>query len=207
MADLLAANPSGAARRVTKDHQPARGTLLHASEQEKAKNRRSILQSNMRSSSYAQAPTTDQRRAMPSRAVSSFAMPQHQQQQNGMTSGFAGYNGMGMPTSTSSPMFAGANSYFPSPTAGFQQQNMPMNINMNMMMPQNYAQQMQMQPNAYQAYGQQTGYGVPMNMNMGMPMGVPPMGMAAGGGYEEGISPAQRDNIDRWRMSIAPAPQ
>ena len=123
--------------------------------------------------------------------------------------GFAGYNTMGMPTSTSTPMFAGQNSYFPSPTAGFQQQAMPM----NMMMP-GYAQpqmQMQMQPNAYQAaYGQQQmGYGMPMNMNMpmNMGMGVPPVGMAAGGGYEEGISPQQRDNIDRWRMSVAPAPQ
>lgn len=194
MADLLAANPSGAARRVTKDHQPARGTLLHASEQEKAKNRRSILQSNMRSSSYAQAPA-DQRRAAPTRAVSGFAVPQ--QQPNMMAAGFAGYTGM--PTSNSTPMFAGANSYFPSPTAAFQQQNMPM---ANMMMP-GYAQpQMQMQPNAYQAYGQQMGYAMPMNMNMGMgvPMGMP---MAAGG-YEEGISPQQRDNIDRWRMSVAP---
>jgi hypothetical protein len=137
-------------------------------------------------------------------------MPQQQQQQQGMmpAAGFAGYNTMGMPTSTSSPMFAGANSYFPSPTAGFQQQGMPM----NMMMP-GYAQQpqMQMQHNPYQAYGQQTGYGqqmgygMPMNTGMDMPpMGVP---MAAGAGYEEGISPQQRDNIDRWRMSVAPAPQ
>ena len=199
MADLLTANPSGAARRVTKDHQPARGTLLHASEQERAKNRRSILQTNMRSSSYNhQAQATDQRRAMPSRAVSGFAMPQQQQQQQSMmqSGAFAGYNTMGMPTSTTAPMFAGANSYFPSPTAGFQQQTMPMN-----MMMQGYAQpQMQMQPNAYQ----QMGYGMPMNMGMGgMPMGMP---MAAGG-YEEGISPQQRDNIDRWRMSVAPAPQ
>jgi hypothetical protein len=81
---------------------------------------------------------------------------------------------------------------------------------MNMMM-QGYAQpQMQMQHNPYQAYGQQMGYGMPMNMGMnvpmntGMPMGMP---MAAGAGYEEGISPQQRDNIDRWRMSVAPAPQ
>jgi hypothetical protein len=194
MADLLAANPSGAARRVTKDHQPARGTLLHASEQEKAKNRRSILQSNMRSSSYTQQPPA---RAAPSRAVSGFGMPQ---QMNMMQ----GYNGMGMPTSTSSPMFAGANSYFPSPTAGFQQQGMPMGMNMNMMVPQGYAQpQMQAYQQAYgqQAYRQQMGHGMPMNM------GMPPMGMTAGGGYEEGISPAQRDNIDRWRMSVAPAPQ
>jgi hypothetical protein len=210
MADLLAANPSGNARRVTKDHQPARGTLLHTFEQEKAKNRRSILQTNMRSSSYAHAQPADQRRPYTSRTASGF-MPQQQQQQpqQGMmpAAGFAGYNTMGMPTSTTAPMFAGANSYFPSPTAGFQQQGM--NMPMNMMMP-GYAQQpqmqMQMQHNPYQAYGQQMqGYGMPMGMNMGM--GVPPMAMAAGAGYEEGISPQQRDNIDRWRMSVAPAPQ
>jgi hypothetical protein len=207
MADLLAANPSGGARRVTKEHQPARGTLLHTFEQEKAKNRRSILQTNMRSSSYAHAQPADQRRPYTSRTASGF-MPQQQQQQGMMpAAGFAGYNTMGMPTSTTAPMFAGANSYFPSPTAGFQQQGMPMN--MNMMMP-GYAQQpqmqMQMQHNPYQAYGQQMqGYGMPMGMNMGM--GVPPMAMAAGAGYEEGISPQQRDNIDRWRMSVAPAPQ
>jgi hypothetical protein len=181
MADLLAANPSGAARRIAKDHQPARGTLLHASEQERAKNRRSILQSNMRSSSYVQMPT-DQRRAAPSRAVSGFGMPQ---QPNMMA-----YNGL--PTSASMPMFAGANGYFPSPTAAFQQQNM------HMMVP-GYAQpqvQMQMHPNAYQGYGQQMGYGMPMNMNVGVPM--------VAGGYDEGISSQQRDNIDRWRLSVAP---
>jgi hypothetical protein len=38
------------------------------------------------------------------------------------------------------------------------------------------------------------GYGMPMNM--GMPM--------VAGGFEEAISPQQRDNIDRWRMSVAP---
>jgi hypothetical protein len=189
MADLLAANPSGASRKVTKDHQPARGTLLHASEQEKAKNRRSILQTNMRSSSYAQAPT-DQRRVAPSRAVSGFGMPQQQKM-------MAGYNYNGLPTSTSTPMFAGANSYFPSPTAGFQQQGMPM------MMP-GYAQTqmqtpMQMQANpAFNGYGQQLGYAMPMNKNVGLPIGT------AAGAYEEAISPQQRDNIDRWRMSVAP---
>ena len=111
-------------------------------------------------------------------------------------------------------MFAGANSYFPSPTAGFQQPGMPM----NMMMP-GYPQHMQTQYNPHQAYGQQmgygqqVGYGMPMNMNMGMTMpmssgmGMGGMPMAAGAGYEEGISPQQRDNIDRWRMSVAPAPQ
>ena len=49
--------------------------------------------------------------------------------------------------------------------------------------------------------------GMNMNMGMGMNMGMPmtPMGMPmAAGGYEEGISPQQRDNIDRWRMSVAP---
>jgi hypothetical protein len=185
MADLLAANPSGASRKITKDHQPARGTLLHASEQEKAKNRRSILQTNMRSSSYAQAPT-DQRRAAPSRAVSGFGIPQ---QHNMMA---AGYNGM--PTSTSTPMFAGANSYFPSPTAGFQQQGM----GIPMMMPGGYPQTPMQMPMQMQAngYGQQMGYGMPMPMNMGMPM--------VAGGFEEAISPQQRDNIDRWRMSVAP---
>jgi hypothetical protein len=189
MADLLAANPSGASRKVTKDHQPVRGTLLHASEQEKAKNRRSILQTNMRSSSYAQAPT-DQRRVAPSRAVSGFGMPQQQKM-------MAGYNYNGLPTSTSTPMFAGANSYFPSPTAGFQQQGMPM------MMP-GYAQTqmqtpMQMQANpAFNGYGQQLGYAMPMNKNVGLPIGT------AAGAYEEAISPQQRDNIDRWRMSVAP---
>ena len=201
MADLLSANPSGAAKRLNKDHQPARGTLLHSFEQEKAKNRASILQTNMRSASYA----PDQRRAPPSRAVSNFAMPH---QPNVMAAGFGGYNGM--PTSTSTPMFAGANSYFPSPTAAFQQQNMPMAMGM-----QGYAQpQMQMQmpmnmnPSTYQAlngYGQQVGYGMPMNMNMGMGMPMGGMGIPmAAGGYEEGISPQQRDNIDRWRMSVAP---
>lgn len=210
MADLLAAHPSGAAKHMAKNHQPARGTLLHANEQEQAKNRRSILQSNMRSSSYANAPT-NQRRAMPSRAVSGFGMPQQQ-------SGFAGYNANGMPTSASQPMFAGANSYFPSPTTAMQQQQSMMagfaQPQMQMQMPM---QQMQVNPSAYQAlngyaapapYGQQMGYGMPgMNMNMGMGMNMPmgmPMGMAAGGGYEEGISPQQRDNIDRWRMSVAP---
>ena len=212
MADLLSANPSGAARRLTKDHQPARGTLLHTSEQERAKNRASILQTNMRSSSYAHAPPADQRRPYTSRTASGFGMLQQQQhQQQGMmppAAGFTGYNTMGMPTSTSTPMFAGANSYFPSPTAGFQQPGMPM----NMMMP-GYPQHMQMQHNPYQAYGQQMGYGMPMNMNMGMTMpmnsgmGMGGMPMAAGAGYEEGISPQQRDNIDRWRMSVAPAPQ
>ena len=203
MADLLAANPSGGARRVTKDHQPARGTLLHTSEQERAKNRASILQTNMRSSSYAQA---DQRRPFTSRTASGFGMGQQQQQHMMPAPGFAGYNTMGLPTSTSSPMFAGANSYFPSPTAGFQQQGMPMNMNMNMNMMMQPQMQMQMQQhNPYQAYGQQMGYGMPMGMNM--PMGTP-MAMAAGGaGYEESISPQQRDNIDRWRMSVAPAPQ
>jgi hypothetical protein len=211
MADLLAANPSGGARRVTKDHQPARGTLLHTSEQERAKNRASILQTNMRSSSYAHANPADQRRPYTSRTASGFGMPQQQQQQQQHmmpAPGFAGYNTMGLPTSTSSPMFAGANSYFPSPTAGFQQQGMPMNMNMNMMMQPQMQMQMQ-QHNPYQAYGQQMGYGMPMGMNMPMPMNAGmPMGMAAGGaGYEESISPAQRDNIDRWRMSVAPAPQ
>ena len=215
MADLLSANPSGAARRLTKDHQPARGTLLHTSEQERAKNRASILQTNMRSSSYAHAPPADQRRPYTSRTASGFGLlQQHPQQQQGMmpAAGFAGYNAMGMPTSTSTPMFAGANSYFPSPTAAFQQPGMPMN-----MMMQGYPQQMQTQHNPYQAYGQQMAYGMPMNMNMnmgmnmpmntGMGMGMGGMPMAAGGGYEEGISPQQRDNIDRWRMSVAPAPQ
>lgn len=205
MADLLAANPSGAAKRLNKDHQPARGTLLHNSEQEKARNRRSILQTNMRSASYAPAQP-DQRRAGPTRAVSNFAMPQ---QPNMMAAGFGGYNGM--PTSTSTPMFAGANSYFPSPTAAFQQQNMPMVMGMA-----GYAQpQMQMQMpmqvnhNAYQAlnggYPQQVAYGMPMSMPMSMGMGMGGMGMPmAAGGYEEGISPQQRDKIDRWRMSVAP---
>jgi hypothetical protein len=163
----------------------------------------------MRSSSYAHAQPADQRRPYTSRTASGFMPQQQQQPQQGMmpAAGFAGYNTMGMPTSTTAPMFAGANSYFPSPTAGFQQQGM--NMPMNMMMP-GYAQQpqmqMQMQHNPYQAYGQQMqGYGMPMGMNMGM--GVPPMAMAAGAGYEEGISPQQRDNIDRWRMSVAPAPQ
>jgi hypothetical protein len=56
--------------------------------------------------------------------------------------------------------------------------------------------QMQMHPNAYQGYGQQMGYGMPMNMNVGVPM--------VAGGYDEGISSQQRDNIDRWRLSVAP---
>jgi hypothetical protein len=197
MADLLTVNPAGAGRRVTKDHQPARGTLLHAAEQDKAKNRRGILQTNMRSVSQANMPT-DQRRAMPPRAVSGFstAMPQHQQQQspNMMQAGFAGYNG-GMPTNTSTPMFTGANSYFPSPTAAMQQQNQGMQ--MAMAQQQQMQQQMQMQ-----AYAQQMAF-MPMNMNMAMPM--TPMGTPmAAGGYEEAISPQQRDNIDRWRMSVGP---
>lgn len=214
MADLLIVNPAGAGKRATKDHQPARGTLLHASEQEKAKNRRSILQTNMRSASHAQMPT-EQRRAMPSRAISGFAMPQ-QQQPNMMAAGFGGYTGM--PTSNSTPMFTGANSYFPSPTAAMQQQNQGMQMGMQMPGFPHQQQQMQMQvnPSTYQAlngygmpYAQQMGYGMPMNMpmNMNMNMGMPmtPMGMPmAAGGYEEGISPQQRDNIDRWRMSVAP---
>ena len=214
MADLLSVNPAGAGKRATKDHQPARGTLLYASEQEKTKNRRSILQTNMRSVSQANMPT-DQRRAMPPRAVSGFAMPQQQQQQspNMVQAGFGGYNA-GMPTSNSTPMFTGANSYFPSPTAAMQQQNQGMQMGMGMGMqqmpgfsPQQQMQQMQMQMQANQAYAQQMGYGMPMNMPMNMNMGMPmtPMGMPmAAGGYEEGISPQQRDNIDRWRMSVAP---
>jgi hypothetical protein len=197
MADLLTINPAGAGRRVTKDHQPARGTLLHAAEQDKAKNRRGILQTNMRSVSQANMPT-DQRRAMPPRAVSGFpmAMPQQHQQQspNMAQSGFAGYNS-GMPTNTSTPMFTGANSYFPSPTAAMQQQNQ----GMQMAMAQQHQMQQQMQ---MQAYAQQMAF-MPMNMNMAMPM--TPMGMPmAAGGYEEAISPQQRDNIDRWRLSVAP---
>jgi hypothetical protein len=205
MADLLTINPAGAGRRVTKDHQPARGTLLHASAQEQAKNRRSILQTNMRSVSQANMPT-DQRRAMPPRAVSGYpmAMPQQQQQQspNMMQAGFAGFNNSGMPTATSTPMFTGANSYFPSPTAAMaqQQQNQGMQMQMQMQMAQQQQMQQQMQ---MQAYAQQMAF-MPMNMNMAMPM--TPMGMPAmaAGGYEEGISPQQRDNIDRWRMSVAP---
>ena len=212
MADLLAVNPAGAGRRATKDHQPARGTLLHASEQEKAKNRRSILQTNMRSASHAQMPT-DHRHGVPSRAASGFAMPQ-QQQPNMMAAGFGGYNGL--PTSNSTPMFTGANSYFPSPTAAMQQNQ---GMQMGMQMPgftQQQQMQMQVNPSTYQAlngygapYAQQMSYGMPMNMNMNMcmKMGMPmtPMGMPmAAGGYEEGISPQQRDNIDRWRMSVAP---
>jgi hypothetical protein len=197
MADLLTVNPVGGGKRVTKDHQPARGTLLHASEQEKIKNRRSILQTNMRSVSHANVPT-DQRRAMPQRAVSGFAMPQ--QQSNMMAAGFGGYNGL--PTTNSTPMFTGANSYFPSPTAAMQQQHQ----GMQMAMAQQQQQQMQMQMQM-QAYAQQMASGMPMNMpmNMGMPMPMTPMGMPmAGGGYDESISPQQRDNIDRWRMSVAP---
>ena len=70
---------------------------------------------------------------------------------------------------------------------------------------------MQMQMQANQAYAQQMGYAMPMNMPMSMNMAMPPMtpmGMPmAAGGYEEGISPQQRDNIDRWRMSVAPQQQ
>jgi hypothetical protein len=212
MADLLAVNPVGGGKRVIKDHQPARGTLLYASEQEKTKNRRSILQTNMRSVSQANMPT-DQRRAMPSRAVSGFAMPQQQQQQspNTLAGGFAGFNN-GLPTTNSGPMFTGANSYFPSPTAVMQQQNQGgMQMQMPGFSPQQQMQQMQMQMQANQAYAQQMGYGLPMNMPMNMGMAMPPMtplGMPmAAGGYEEGISPQQRDNIDRWRMSVAPQQQ
>ena len=209
MADLLASNPVGGGKRVTKDHQPARGTLLYASEQEKTKNRRGILQSNMRSVSQANMPT-DQRRAMAPRAVSGFPMPQQQQSPNMMQAGFGAYNN-GLPTTNSTPMFTGANSYFPSPTAAMQQQNQGMQMQMPGFSPQQQMQQMQMQMQANQAYAQQMGYAMPMNMPMNMNMAMPPMtpmGMPmAAGGYEEGISPQQRDNIDRWRMSVAPQQQ
>lgn len=201
MANLLATNPTGSNRRVTHDHRPAEGTLLHASAQEKEKSRRQLLNSNMRSSSYAfdRQAAPEQRHQMPARAVSGFPM----QQPSAMTPGFGGYNGL--PTANSTPMF-GANNYFASPTAAMQQQ-----AGMGMGMP--YAPQpMQVNNLAYQAltgaptnygmpYPQPMGYGMPMAMNMpAMQLGMP---MAAGG-YEQGISPQQRDNIDRWRMSVAP---
>lgn len=229
MANLLSANPvSSANRKTSTDHRPAEGTLLYASAQEKEKARRHLLNSNMRSSSYAvdRPFTAEQRRAMPPRAVSGFAVPQQQQQQQHsplMPSGFAPNAYTGLPTSNSTPMF-GAGGYFSAPPP--QQHGAPMSM---------YGQPpQQINQSAYNAltgdgapssygygmpYGQQMGYGMPMGMNnmgmgmgMGMGMNMPPMGlgmnmpphMAAGGagGYEEGISPQKRDKIDQWRMGV-----
>ncbi|KAM0716409.1 hypothetical protein Q7P37_007854 [Cladosporium fusiforme] len=207
MANLLTNNPAGSAnRKAPNDHRPAAGTLLHASAQEKEQARRQLLKSNMRSSSYAidRQQFADQRRAMPARAVSNFAMPQ-QHQSPTMPSGFGGaYNGL--PTSNSTPMFGGAG-YFAAPP----QPAMSM-----------YAQP-QVNSSAYQAltgaapvnygmpYGQPMGYGMPMGMNMNMGMNMPMgmnmgmgMPMATGGAvaYEEGITPQKRDKIDQWRMGV-----
>lgn len=84
------------------------------------------------------------------------------------------------------------NNYFASPTAGYYN---PQLQHQSMM---GFPQQ-QFNPAAYGAltgggfgygYGQQMGYNA---MGVGMPMGM----------MEEQMTPQQRANIDRWRLSVA----
>lgn len=133
-AELLATNPVGS-RQASKEHQPAEGTLLHASAQHLAKQKAQIANTNMRSSSYGMdRPLVDATRSKTLREPGTAGLLGMQSSARAPAGGFASgiYNdgiggfrpsqvqALGMQTSASTPMFGmnGQNSYFASPTAG-----------------------------------------------------------------------------------------
>jgi len=176
MANLLTANPTGANRKSSANYAPAAGTLLHTSAQQQDKHKRQLMSSNARSSSYGLD------RALVSPQVASPRAPTGLLgQQN---PGFAqGRFHAGMQTSASTPMFGMQNGYFASPTAAMQYGYNPQQQSMMGFPQQQYA---------YGGYGQQMGY-PGMGYGMGLPMGL----------TEEQMTPQQRANIDRWRLSVA----
>lgn len=203
MANLLTTNPTGANRKSSANYTPTAGTLLHASAQQQDKHKRQLLNTNIRSSSYGiDRPLVNPQAGTNTRAAMAGTTGLLGQQTPGYAAANSGgfqqgrYNtGIpgGMQTSASTPMFGlQGNNYFASPTAGYYN---PQLQHQSMM---GFPQQ-QFNPAAYGAltgggfgygYGQQMGYNA---MGVGMPMGM----------MEEQMTPQQRANIDRWRLSVA----
>ncbi|KAK4545866.1 hypothetical protein LTR36_002430 [Oleoguttula mirabilis] len=224
-ANLLATNPVGAARRASREHKPAQGTLLHSSAQQQAKQKAQIFNTNVRSSSYGmdKALVDVGNGSRPHTARETGAGGLLSQQMKGMAAagGFAGgmYNNglggigsaaaqQGVQTSASTPMFGanGTNSYFASPTAFHAYGNHPA--------AKAYPQGMMGQPMASPLVYQQgfaggapmTGYGYPTMGGYAGGYGAHPMaygnGMAGTMAPEEPLDPKQRDAIDQWRSRV-----
>ena len=185
-ANLLAANPVGP-RPSAKEHDPAQGTLLHASAQLQAKQKNQLANTNMRSSSYhLEKPLVDSR-PRTSGEANSRGLLAYQAGPRAPSGGFAAgtyNNGMGgiqpLQTSASTPGLGltGANGYFPSPTAGMPYAggygNGMMGYPQQMQMPQMQMQMgvQQQSPYSYQpmnpvAYGANPGLGLMGNGFMG----------------------------------------
>ncbi|QIW98800.1 hypothetical protein AMS68_004318 [Peltaster fructicola] len=165
MSNLLAANPVGQ-RQTSREHVSTRGTLLFANEQAQAEHKRNMLASNMRTASFG-APRPPLAHAQS--AVNMMPLA---------------YNGYGMQSSVSTPMFG-----------------MQPNAMYGMQSPGYFTQQ----PMA--GYGMRQGMMNPYAYNMlagqpqvyGMQQGVYPMG------YNHVQVPTlqQRSAIDQWRSNIA----
>ncbi|KAK5706135.1 hypothetical protein LTR97_001121 [Elasticomyces elasticus] len=230
-ANLLAAHPVGA-RKASKEHKAAEGTLLHASALLQAKQKQQLASTNIRSASFY---------GLDRPLVDAGSRPQSARNASGLlgggnigakapAGGFAGglYNnglgGVGMSgpsqgiqTSASTPLFGAGGGqqrggYFPSPTMGFS----PGMQQQGLMAPPTY------RPGGLPVGGSMTSYGFPAMAvsgygappQMAMPMQMPYAGgmgsgmpMGAGGGFsmgmmEDPMDAGKRAGIDQWRSSV-----
>ncbi|EMC98353.1 hypothetical protein BAUCODRAFT_146896 [Baudoinia panamericana UAMH 10762] len=205
LANLLATNPVGT-RKLSRKHEPAEGTLLHANAHQQAQQRQQILNTNRQSTLYGVEPHNSGARPLSS---SHAGMTGVHGLQNGRapTGGFAGgmyNNGMGAvgmgPASAPLYGMSGTNGYFTSPTAGMTYGGGMLGYGMQ-------PPQSMMSPMAYQQMGMSAGYGFPSPIVGGYGFAAPPhmqwgsMGVATG--MEDPMDSERREGIDRWRLSVA----
>ena len=212
LGNLLNTNPIGPTRQTAKQHQPAQGSLLHASQQAQANSKQQLLNTNMRSMSYG---LVDARPNTSRDPLTGNGLLGRQASGQAPAGGFANglYNngtGMAQPalqTSASKPMMGmnGVGNHYFAPAT------MPLSYGQPTM--GSYAQQQQqmMNPLAYNALtggapvyhpmmglGGTYAYGAQMGGMNGIGYGGMGMPMA----MEEPMTPQQRSAIDQWRMSV-----
>ncbi|WPH00362.1 Hypothetical protein R9X50_00318900 [Acrodontium crateriforme] len=225
LSNLLATNPAGPRRTSARDHQPARGTLLHASAEAQSRHKQQLYNTNVRSSTFAiERPLVDGRINQHQPSTGFLGGYQSSTAANG---GFAagrynnGAGGLMEADPQQAPMFSvgGTNGMFASPTAAIGMGTNTSYANamgfnpMMMMMPQQHWQQPMVNPMAYQTFN--GGHmsmipGMPGMMafagNGSMPSANTTYGAAAmrmGGPVDDGLNNKQRAMIDQWRMGVA----
>lgn len=235
LADALATDPAGTHNIPGKRNtQPPEGTLLHASDQAQTRQKRALLNTNIRSSTYGlDRPLVDARPQLMGRTTSSGLLGQSYGQ-SALAGGYAGgmyNNGAGttgiQAAARASSMYLGpgTNGYFASPTMGMQYGPNGNSAMMGYPAQQQPLQQPGFNPRVYQGFGV-----TPMTMPMSgaymfpqqqqpqqqsqqttrpVTYGAAAMGMngimSAGFGQEDlSLGPRQRAQIDQWRMSVAP---
>lgn len=219
LANLLAANPVGPQKTTAKTHQPAQGTLLHATAQVQARQKSQLLDTNRRSSSYNLDKSLVDGRPLASveQANATRGLLGQQHGSFAPSGGFGGgsyNNGMGglqphqpLQTSASTPMFGmqAANNYYSSPTAMAYAGGYGNGMMGPVYAPQVYAQPVY-QPNPYAGVNGFVGNAYNPGMMGGTYASFAQQGSLGAMGMDGmdplELNPTQRAAIDRWRMSV-----